>query len=76
MAEKKKKTVEEFTFEETQARLNEIVEELESGTSKLDEMLALYEEGTALMRRANALLADAEQRVKVIDGETVKPLNL
>ena len=47
--------------------MTEIVETLEKGESKLDEMLALYEEGTALLRRANALLADAEERVKKID---------
>ena len=74
MAEKKKtgtpgKNIEEMTYEEVEARLTEIVEKLEKGESPLDEMLKLYEEGTALLRRANALLSDAETRVKVLkDG--------
>ena len=74
MAERKKtgetgKSIENMTFEEAEARLSEIVEKLEKGESPLDEMLKLYEEGTALLRRANALLTDAETRVKVLkDG--------
>ena len=69
MAEKKKKTPEEYTYEEAEARLTQIVEQLEAGESPLDEMLKLYEEGTALLRRANALLADAEERVKTVGKE-------
>lgn len=69
------KKIEELTFEEAEARLKEIVETLEKGQSPLDEMLGLYEEGTALLRRANALLSEAEARVKVVGADgTVKPL--
>ena len=74
MAEKKKKAPEALSFEEAEARLTEIVEILEKGESPLDEMLKLYEEGTALLRRANALLTEAEERVKVIGEDGAKPL--
>ena len=67
MAEKKKKTPGEYTYEEAEARLTEIVEQLEKGESPLDEMLKLYEEGTALLRRANALLEKAEERVRTVE---------
>ena len=69
MAEKKKKAPGTLSFEEAEARLTEIVEILEAGESPLDEMLKLYEEGTALLRRANALLTEAEERVKVIGDD-------
>ena len=62
------------TFEEASARLAEIVEKLEKGDAPLDEMLSLYEEGTALLKRANALLADAERRILVTDGKTVEEM--
>lgn len=72
MAEKRKKEPEKMTFEEASARLEKIVNTLETGAEPLDKMLALYEEGTALLRRANALLADAEARVQKVtpEGET------
>ena len=61
------KKIEELTFEEATARLEEIVKALEKGDAPLDGMLKLYEEGTALLRRANALLEDAEERVKTVE---------
>ena len=71
MAERKKAAnaaanIETMSFEEAEARLSEIVGLLEKGETPLDELLKLYEEGTALLRRANALLSDAEERVRVI----------
>ncbi|MBQ9467459.1 MAG: exodeoxyribonuclease VII small subunit [Clostridia bacterium] len=72
----KKNDIEKLSFEEAEARLTKIVETLEKGEAPLDEMLKLYEEGTALLRRANALLAEAEERVKVVDGQgAVKPID-
>ncbi len=70
MATKKKKC-EECTFEEAGERLEEIISALEKGEASLDEMLRLYEEGTALLRRANMLLADAENRILVIGEDKV-----
>ena len=61
------KNVGKMTFEEAAKRLSEIVTLLEKGEAPLDEMLKLYEEGTALIRRANSLLDEAEKRVNVIE---------
>ena len=44
------------TFEEALARLEEIVRALESGQSKLEDSLALYEEGIRLSRACNEKL--------------------
>ncbi len=68
MATKKK-----LSFEESMARLTEIVRTLEQGTAPLEESLKLFEEGTALIRSCGKLLDEAEQKVvklrKGPDGE-------
>ena len=75
MAASKKKNIEELSFEEAEARLTQIVAQLEKGEEPLDSMLKLYEEGTALLRRANELLTDAEERVKIVGENGQKPLD-
>lgn len=68
-----KKQIEEMTFEEAMARLEEIVTLLERGEATLDGMLALYEEGSALMRRCNGLLEKAKRKVEAVNGEEIIP---
>lgn len=58
MAEKTEKT-----FEQSLTRLEEIVKLLEKGDAPLAESLALFEEGTGLIRSCGALLEQAEQKV-------------
>ena len=52
-----------LSFEESLARLDEIVRHLEKGDLPLSESLSLFEEGTALMSACNKLLDEAEQKV-------------
>ena len=70
MAAKKK------PFEESMARLEEIVSILERGASTLDESLALFEEGTKLAAACSKQLDQAEQKIlkltKGPDGEPVE----
>ena len=47
-------------------RLQEIVDRMEGEPLELDESLALFEEGVGLLRRAGAVLDDAEERVRVL----------
>ena len=54
------------SFEEAMKRLNEIVDQLESGELPLDESLRLFEEGVALSRRAGNLLGQAERKVEIL----------
>ena len=54
------------TFEESLARLEEILRILESGETELDGLLKLYEEGVSLIRICNAHLEKAEQTVKML----------
>ncbi len=71
----------EITFEEAVARLEEIVEKLESGELPLNESLALFEEGIKLTRECSRQLTEAqgqlETLVKKPDGSTdTEPLEV
>jgi len=50
-------------FEQSMARLGEIVTRLEQGDVPLAESLKLFEEGTALIAGCGRLLDEAEQQV-------------
>jgi len=70
----------ELTFEESLARLEEIVEQLEDGKLPLNESLVLYEEGIKLSRECNRQLTEVEGRLEALikDGGQVscEPLEL
>lgn len=65
-----------LSFEEAMSRLSEIVRALESGSAPLDESLALFEEGVALVKHCNFKLDSARQKVKILteneNGEMVE----
>ncbi len=61
--------LQQMTFEAALARLEEIVGSLESGTAALDDSLALFEEGVALVRLCNGKLDGAQQRIKIVTEE-------
>ncbi len=61
MATKKKSETPDF--ETTLARLEEIVEKMESGGLTLAESIACFEEGTALVDTLTAMLAEAREKV-------------
>jgi exodeoxyribonuclease VII small subunit len=56
-------------FEDVLARLNTVVEKLETGELPLEASLALFEEGVRLSRQASARLDEAERRVERLLGE-------
>ena len=53
----------ELSFEESMKRLDEIVAGLEKGEVTLQNSMALFAEGTELIRRCGELLDTAEQQV-------------
>ena len=53
----------ELSFEQALKRLETIVAAMEKGDVSLGDSMAMFEEGTALIRRCSALLDDAEQQV-------------
>jgi exodeoxyribonuclease VII, small subunit len=68
---------ENMSFEKSMARLEEIVKLLERGDAPLESSLALFEEGTALIRSCGGFLDEAEQKVvKLMKGENGEPTEL
>ena len=65
-----------LSFEESMARIDEIVKALEKGDRPLEEAPGLFEEGTKLVRSCGKVLDEAEQRVVKLrrgpDGEPVE----
>ena len=51
-----------ISFEDSIKRLEEIVSHLEAGDLPLEQSLALFEEGTGLVKSCTALLDEAEQK--------------
>ncbi len=64
------------TFEESMARLEQIVRAMERGDVALEESLKLFQEGTELVRSCQKLLDEAQLQVKKImtapDGSPVE----
>ena len=66
-----------MSFEEALGRLDEIVRKLESGDMLLSDSLALYEEGTGLIKICSKMLDQAEQKVvKLKKGPDRAPIEL
>lgn len=60
----------EPTFEQAMAQLEELVDKLESDDLSLDDALAHFEKGIALMRRCEGYLKGAEGKLReLLKGE-------
>ena len=68
--------IENLTFEQAFAELEETVRKLEAGGLALEESLALFERGQALAARCNAQLDQAELKVKKLSPEGAVPFEL
>lgn len=55
--------MEKMTYEKAVARLEEIVDKLENGNLALEEMMKLYEEGTALATQCSKSLDAAQLKI-------------
>lgn len=66
-----------FSFEESVARLDDIVKHLENGDMPLSESLSMFEEGTKLISACSKMLDEAEQKVvKLKKGPDREPIEL
>lgn len=65
----------EMTFEEAMKKLNVLVRQMEQGEASLEQSLALFQEGTELVRFCNQKLSDAKLKVQIVcagaDGKPV-----
>jgi exodeoxyribonuclease VII small subunit len=62
-------SVGQLRFSEALAELEGIVAALESGQLDLEDSLARYERGVALLRACQTKLGEAEQKVTMLMGE-------
>ena len=70
-------TAKKMSFEQSLARLDEIVRHLEKGDLPLSESLGLFEEGTKLIAACGKMLDEAEQKVvKLKKGPDRAPIEL
>ena len=75
------KKEEVLTFESALKRLETLVEQMESGETELDTMIASFEEGQRLVKFCTAKLNEVEKKIEKIvkDGAgnvTVEPFEL
>lgn len=66
MSSAPKKTETALNFEGAMDRLEEIVEQMESGKMMLEDLIVRYEEGMKLVKICQDRLASAEQRIEII----------
>ena len=63
-----------LSFEQALAELEKIVARMESGELSLEQSLAAHKRGLELARFCQQRLEAAQQQVKVLEGDILKPL--
>ena len=64
----------QLTYEQAMSELETIVAALESNKGSLEESMALFERGHALVQHCTALLDKAELKVRQVSGEDLEGL--
>lgn len=59
-------------FEAAMAELDKLVEKMDSGKLPLEESLSAYQRGIELIKYCESVLAEAQQRIQVLDGGELK----
>ena len=72
-SKKTEKPVEELSYEEALAELEEIVTALEGEQNQLEESIKLFERGQQLAAHCGVLLEAAELKVKQVAGDEILP---
>ncbi len=57
------------TYETKIEELKRIIERIEDGNTSLDESMRLYEQGAALVRQCETLLAEAELKIMTLSRD-------
>ena len=67
--------ISELSFEQALGALEEIVQQLESGSVPLDKSITLYERGEELRKHCQARLDAAQQRIeRIVTDQSGKPI--
>lgn len=61
------------SFEAALQELERLVQTLETGNLPLEESLAAFERGMALLKFCQETLASAEQKIRILEGEKPAP---
>jgi exodeoxyribonuclease VII small subunit len=64
------------SFESALGQLEDIIQAMESGDMPLETALTSYRQGSELVRFCQGKLADAEQQLKILENDELKPLDL
>jgi exodeoxyribonuclease VII small subunit len=64
----------EPSFEKALAELESLVAKMEDGGLSLEQSLASHKRGLELAKQCRERLESAQQQVKVLEGEVLKPL--
>ncbi|MFM6991379.1 MAG: exodeoxyribonuclease VII small subunit [Rhodoferax sp.] len=62
-------------YEQAMQELETLVQRMESGDLPLDQLLASYERGAALLQMCRDKLQAVENQIKVLDNGVLKPWN-
>jgi exodeoxyribonuclease VII small subunit len=76
MSKKAPPSVDSLSFEQAIDELDQLVRRMESGELSLDDSIAAYRRGAELARYCQGRLARAEQEIKQLEGDLLKPLSL
>ena len=72
-AKDKNKNLEKLSFEQCLEQLDELVREMESGNIPLEEMIAKFEEGTALAALCHEKLNSLKQKIEMLRNPRTLP---
>lgn len=65
----------QLTFEKALEELEALVGRMEDGKLPLEESLAAYQRGAELIRFCESKLSDAQARIAILDGDTLRDFN-
>ncbi len=66
------KPPEELSFEKALEELEALVARMEDGKLPLEESLKAYQRGAELIKFCESKLSDAQARIAILDGETLR----
>jgi exodeoxyribonuclease VII small subunit len=72
MAEKQPLPAAGLTFEKALEELESLVARMEDGKLPLEESLAAYQRGAELIKFCESKLSDAQARIAILDGDTLR----
>lgn len=67
--EEEKKPIDQMTYREVVAELEHIADALDGNELELEARLSCFERGVALLKAVQVMLAEAQQKIDVLQGE-------